>query len=226
MAAIALMHNGQKNGAAAQFALSIASRLSFRPLTYGYANARVHGMFASLLSSAQIEEMISSRSVSSLAELLERTPYKKDLVELSLNFKGEELIELALSRNFANYSRQVLKFTPPTARPIIDAILSRWDAHNLKTIILARKQGKSYESIAPYLVLAATLTKAQLKCLLSAQSAEEFYAKLRLTKFGAGLMSIPASASNGGSIRQMLLSMGRDDTALEPLLGILDFYSY
>jgi len=205
---------------------SVMSYFSFRPLTYGYANARVHGMYSNLLSSSQIEELISARSVSILAELLERTAYKKDLVEFSLKFSGEELIELALSKNFAKFSKQILSFTPGSTKLIVDALLSRWDAHNVKTIILAKKQKKTFEQILPYLTLAGTLSKNQLKQLLMSESAEDFYAKLRFTTFGAGLISLPSSHSNGSSVRTMFLSMENDDSALEPLLGILDYYAF
>lgn len=203
----------------------ISHYFSFRQLVYGYANARVHGMFANLLTTSQFEEMISSRSVTTITEILERTKYKKELVDLSLKFKGEDLIELALSNNFSRFANQLLKITPKQTRSIISALLTRWDAHNLKTIILARKQKKKYEQIAPYLMLAGTLTKPQLTQLLSAESTEDFYSKLRHTQFGMGLLSMPSSPANG-SVRQMILSMGQDDAALEPLLALLDVYAY
>ena len=204
---------------------AIASRLSFKPLIYGYANSRVHGMFSKMLTSRQIHEMINARSVQSIAEMLERTEYKKDLVELSLRFKGEELIGLALGKNFARFAEQLLVITPKQGLPVIAALLSRWDAHNLKTIILARKQRKPFDEIKPYLMIAGSLDKASLKCLLSAPSAEEFYSKLRLTEFGAGLLTSSSFHSNG-SIKKMILSMGRGDAPLEPLLGVLDVYAY
>lgn len=204
---------------------AVRSKLAFRPLIYGYANARVHGMFSYFLTSAQIEELISCRTVQSLAESLERTSYKEDLVSRSLKFKGEELIELSLGQNFSKFAKQLMDLTPKRSKHILKAILSRWDAHNLKTIILARKQKKSYEQIAPFLMLAATLQKPHLKALLGAPDSESFYAQLRLTEFGQGLLKMPASPANG-SIRQMILSMGKEDSAIEPLLGILDVYTY
>ncbi|MFA5108257.1 MAG: V-type ATPase subunit [Candidatus Micrarchaeia archaeon] len=204
---------------------SIASYITFKPLIYGYANARVHGMFSNMLSEQQIREMVNARSVQPLSEMLERTPYKKDLVELSLRFKDEELIGLALGQNFASFANELLLITPSQGLPIINALLSRWDAHNLKTIILARKQHKSFDAIKPYLMIAGSLDKNTLKELLLAPSAEEFYSKLRLTNFGAGLMSSSTRHLNG-SIKKMILSMGQDDASLEPLLGVLDIYAY
>jgi len=225
MFSIVLLANPKTRGQILSLVNSITSYLAFRPLIYGYANARVHGMYSNLLSSSQMEELVGAHSVSTLAEMLERTAYKKDLVELSLKSKGEELIEIALSKNFARFSNQLLLLTPNQTRPVFDALMSRWDAHNLKMVILARKQGKTYGQIEPYLVLAGNLTKNNLKNLLAAESSESFYSILRLTQFGAGLLSMPSSSANG-PIRQMILSIGKDNAALEPLLALLDIYSY
>ncbi len=204
---------------------TLLSYITFRPLLYGYANARVHGLYSNFLTSSQMEEIINSRSVASIAEILGRTSYKKELIDLSLKFRGEELIELALSKNFANFAHTLLALTPNQSKHIVDAIISRWDVHNLKTIILARKQSKKYEDVAPYLMLAGTLTKEQLKGLLEANNSEDFYSKLRLTQFGSGVLTMPATDANG-SVRQMILSMGQAHIALEPILAILDVYAY
>ncbi|MFH1306391.1 MAG: V-type ATPase subunit [Candidatus Micrarchaeota archaeon] len=204
---------------------SISSLFSFRPLVYGYANARAHGMFSEFLSGAQMNEMISRRTVQSLTESLQRTPYKQDIVDLSLRFKEEELIELALGKNFARFAKKLLEITPIQDRDVIKAILARWDAHNIKAIILAKKQKKTYEQIAPFLVLAGTLTREKLKPMLEAQTSEEFYSLLRATEFGAGLLSMPSSYTDS-SVKEMILSMGKGDAALEPILGALDAYAY
>lgn len=210
---------------------SLKAKLSFRPLVYGYANSRVHGMFSQFLTEAQFKEIMSAKSAQSLAGILERTPYKEDLVAYSLRFKGEQLIELALGRHYARFAKKVLSITPPAGQDTIKAILSRWDAHNLKTVILARKQKKTFEQLEPFLVLASTLTRTQLKSLFEAPSAEDLYSILRTTEFGSGLLSRPSlNGYNGNtpsaSIKKMILSMGKDDTALEPLLAQLDVYSY
>jgi len=205
----------------------IYSRLTFRPLVYGYANARVHGMFSNFIPAKKIDEMISCRTVQSLAEVLERTAYKQDLIELSLRFKGEELIELAVGQNFAKFAKTLIKLTPEQDKTSIKAILSRWDAHNIKTIILARKQKKNYSQIAPYLVLAGSVGEDKLKHMLQAQNSEQFYEALRSTEFGRGLLRMPSSATESeNSVRQMFLSVGQDYAALEPILAILDIYSY
>lgn len=196
----------------------------FKPLTYGYANARVHGMASSFLSPAQVREMAAARGMDSLVEMLQRTIYREDLVALSLEFKGVDLVELAVGRHFAHFVRTLESITPPEGRATVRALVSRWDAHNLKTVLLARRQGKSYEQISPYLVIAASLREADLRALMAAPGGEAFFAALRATPFGEGFLDQATLDRDG--LRQMLMARGEGDQMLEPLMGALDTYTY
>jgi len=56
---------------------AILSRFSFRPLVYGYSNARVRAMRPHLLSRRQAEDMLKVKTNAAVAEYLSRTIYRK-----------------------------------------------------------------------------------------------------------------------------------------------------
>lgn len=215
MASATTAHSRPKKG-------GLLSRLSFRPLVYGYANARVHGLYSRLLDADELKALLAAPSFDAMVEVLERTPYKEELVALSLRFKGDELIELAVSRRFASFAAQLLKVCPAADRPTLQALLGRWDAHNLKVVFLARRQKEPFEKIAPYLVLAGSLKESELQEIYSAPDAEEILHLLRLAMSGdaAGAMS---SSSLGEAERFRKLVLAADKApSLQPLMDEFD----
>lgn len=213
-------------GANGQPMLSLGGLFTNPALVYGYANARVHAMVSFFLTSEQLRELAAARTVDVIIEMLERTSYKDDLVALSLRFRHEELVELALGREFAHFASKLLRITPPASRPTIAALLARWDAHNLKTIILARKQGKKFDDIAPYLVLAGTLREEDLRGLLQAGGSEPFYALLRATAFGADFLTRSPARPSLAQIKKMFMAIDDPQAAIEPMLGLLDVFAF
>ncbi|MDE1797818.1 MAG: V-type ATPase subunit [Candidatus Micrarchaeota archaeon] len=200
---------------------ALKARLSFRPLTYGYANARVHGLVSEFLPKDKVKALVAANTVDAIVEMLEHTSYKDDLVALSLRFKREELVELALGRQFARFAAKLLKITPKEAQGVLRALLARWDVHNVKTIILARAQGKKYDDVAPYLVLAGRLGEKDLRALSNAAGGEAFYPALRATGFGAEFIS-QASAD----IRKKMGAPVGERAAIESVTAALDAYVY
>jgi len=201
-------------------------RLTFRPLVYGYANARVHGLYSRFLTPEQLHSLAVSQSSDSMVELLERTSYKEDLVALSLNFKGDDLLELAVSRHFARFASKLLEFCPTEIEPTLRAILARWDSHNLKIVLLARRQKKAFEQVIPYLVLGGTLDEAKLRQIHSAVEPESVLHLLRVGESGQIInLALDHEPKMAERLRKHMLAM---DTApsLQPLLDELDRLTY
>ncbi|MCX8163119.1 MAG: V-type ATPase subunit [Candidatus Micrarchaeota archaeon] len=200
-------------------------KIESKPLVYGYSNARAHAMFSKLLTSQQLLELIQMPSTNTIAEALNRTEYKEEILQLSLNYKGEQLIDFALSENFAKFCKKLYKITPNKDKKIIFGLLSRWDSHNIKTVILARKQKKPWNEIRPFLVLAGTLQLQQLEKLYAAADSAEFYSLFRLTEFGSGFINskIPLLTK---PVRDAFKTMDSDSFIFDMLLLSLDFYQY
>jgi V/A-type H+/Na+-transporting ATPase subunit C len=142
--------------------------LGGRASRYGYSNARVRAMKGLLLKQAFLDEAIRVGSVEAMAELLQRTGYKSEMAAASVSYKGSMLIEMASSRNFARNVRKLVRITPQSDRKALQALLVRWDLMNLKTLLNARRLGKSYDEIKPYLFEVGGLGEDDFRRILKA----------------------------------------------------------
>jgi V/A-type H+-transporting ATPase subunit C len=156
------------------------------PLIYGYSNARVKASRSLLVKSSQIAELIDVRTMPAVLELLERTPYKQDLVAIGAKGATVEQIELALGRHFARIAQKIRRITPKHDRPLVDAFLYRWDAHNLRVILLSKKVGKDQSHL---FVPAGSVSEKRLAELSGSHDMSAFMGRLHSTPFGSAFFS-------------------------------------
>lgn len=205
----------------------IAGLLTFRPLVYGYSNARVRAMRTALLSRRQAEDLLKVRTNAAVAEYLGRTGYREDFSGMPAHVGEEERVELAVSRNFARTAQKIIRITPEQSKNTLRAFLGRYDVHNLKAILLARKLEKGMEETRRMLVPAGSLTSQELERMLAAKSADELYEAIRTSGFGARFF---ASASirhiPKAQIRAVLQQPESNSAKLDMLLFALDSYYY
>lgn len=207
---------------------AIRSRLSFRPLEYGYSNARVRAMRAALLSRRQAEDLMKVNTNAAVAEYLSsRTGYREDFANMPAKITDEERVEAAVSRNFARTAQKLIRITPEASKNALQAFLGRYDVHNLKAILLARKLGRSKEEASRLLIPAGSLAQPELAHMLSAKSADELYEAMRASAFGSKFLS---SASTRhlprAQIKSVLQNPNADSTRLDMLISALDSYYY
>ena len=204
-----------------------ASALKFKPLVYGYSNARVRAMRPHLLTRRQAEDLLKVQTTAAVIEYLSRTTYKNDFSGLPAKATDEERVELAVSKNFARTAQKLLRITPKKDRPTLLAFLTRYDIHNIKTILLSRKLGKPREETEALLVPAGSISQKELSSLLSAKGAEEFYALLRGTDFGSKFL---VSASVKGIPKEQMKALfqnpGSEASKLDIFISALDFHYY
>jgi len=133
---------------------------------YGYANARVRAMKSALLKKDFYEQLIQIDDPRTLIETLEKTPYKEDIQETLLKGgKVGEIIDEALKRNLAKTFTKVTTFVAEEAKRLVHVLLSRWDLHNLKTLLRGRHIGVSADEIIESVVPAGELNQGQLNQL-------------------------------------------------------------
>ncbi len=206
---------------------AIRGRLTFKPLLYGYSNARVRAMRTGLLSRRQAEDMLKVHTNAAVAEYLSRTGYRDDFSHMPRGVTEEERVEIAVGRNFAKTAQKLLRITPAQSRPTLMAFLGRYDLHNLKTIFLSKKLGKPQEETSHLLIQAGSLTQAELSRMLAAKSASELYEAVRATAFGSKLF---ASASlkhiSKDRIRAAISKPGFEGVQAEIMLAAADAYYY
>ena len=122
---------------------SVLSRFSslFSSGNYPYVTARVRAKRAFLLSHETYDKLLMM-DIHEITRFLGESLYKKEITEMSLNYKGFELIELALNRNMAEVFHQILGFSEGDLCTMLTAYLEREDVLNIKTIL----RGKTYNA--------------------------------------------------------------------------------
>jgi V/A-type H+-transporting ATPase subunit C len=193
--------------------------LENKHLKYAYSNARVRAMRTLLLSRAQVAELVDVEGASSVVELLERTPYKDDLVSLSLKFKGPELVELALAKNFARTAQKLVRITPEQDRPVVEAMLKRWDVHNIRTVLMAKYLGKPAAELEAFVVPAGRLQQKEIKAMADADGLEAAVAAIGATEYGSVLKR---ALKQNKTIHEMLAELDRYyfETMSERIMGM------
>ncbi|MBU0590984.1 V-type ATPase subunit [Candidatus Micrarchaeota archaeon] len=168
--------------------LDMLPRIESRALKYGYSNARIKAMKGLLLKPSFLDELIKVGSVDAMIELLQRTDYKIDLSAASFDYSGSELIETVASQNFARTVQKVLRFTPEGDRHALRALLVKWDLLNLKTIMHAKRLGRSYDDTKAYLFPVGGLSDDDFKRLLKADE-KTIFREIKRTKLGEQMLS-------------------------------------
>ncbi|MEM4554879.1 MAG: V-type ATPase subunit [Candidatus Anstonellaceae archaeon] len=203
---------------------STRRRLAFKPLIYGYANARVRAMRTTLLSRRQAEELLRIKTNAGIAEYLSRTPYREDFAGIPPGINDEERIEIAVSKNFARVAQKLLRITPKQAKQLMFALLGRYDVHNIKTILLARKLGKSGQETEMLLLPAGSIRMQELERMMSAKNADELYDAIKNTQFGKKFLA--SEFSKHLTKAQIQHALQAQEGVLELLLAAIDSYYY
>lgn len=162
--------------------------LESKALKYGFSNARVKAMKSLLLSPSALDELIKVSSIDAMVELLQRTSYRTDLLDYSINYRGSELIELASGSNFVRLVRKVRSFVPKGDVGAVNALLRKWDLMNLKTIVNAKKVDKSYEEVKPFIFPVGDLTAQDFERIAKADK-DQLFNEIRKTSLGAEMLS-------------------------------------
>ncbi len=181
-----------------------------RVSTYAYSNARIRAMKPDLLTEETMLNLIHVKSIPEMISFLDSTPYKPYLAELSVEYSGVDLIELALSRQFADTARKVRWLTPRVAKDTINAILERWDVQNIRTVLQAKRIGKGFKEIERYLVFAGVLTKEDVKKLMDSKDVEGVVMALVGTKYHPILSAQLDAYKKSGDLIPMINALYKD----------------
>ncbi|MDD5317345.1 MAG: V-type ATPase subunit [Candidatus ainarchaeum sp.] len=175
-----------------------------RPMRYAYSSSRTKAMKGALLSKDDMEQLISADRVGDVIAVLGRTDYKDDMTEPALRHSGADLVDFALGRHMARKARKILSFAPGEALPAVLSVLEKWDAYNLKTILLAKHLGHPNAEIVPLLVPAGAFTKDDLLRMLSQESVEGVASLITGTGYGEALEPLLAEYKKSKNIQPLL----------------------
>lgn len=167
---------------------AINNSIVARAIKFGYANARVKAMKNSLLTQKEMDALVETKSVDEVFTILEKTNYRPDLVAAALRERTiADQIELALSRNFSQVLKKIIRVSPKEARQLILAVFEKYEVNNIKIILLAKHLGQSKEQFTPYITDVGVLSKGKINKAIDAKSVKDVVLELGGSDYGAVL---------------------------------------
>ena len=140
----------------------------------GYINARVRGMYRTLLGPDALRALILLPDLDAMIAQFQKTPYREELETSCVWRSSVVCIENALRGRLAKtYSKILRMFGDDDAARYVRIFLNRWDVHNLKTILRGKNIHSPPEEIREALVPAGTLDEATLVELLKQNDVRE-----------------------------------------------------
>jgi V/A-type H+/Na+-transporting ATPase subunit C len=113
---------------------------------FAYGNTRLRARKGGLLGPAQYEELLG-RDLDGILEFLAGTPYRPEIeAALSVN-DGKRALYLALGRHLARILREMRAFYEGRSGELVDLLLSRFDLHNLLTLLRGRVRDEPPEQV-------------------------------------------------------------------------------
>ncbi len=136
-------------------------------MEYAYASARIRAMKSRLLERKALEELALKLDIDAVISELERTPYREDIEDASVQHSGIACVEEALRRNLAKTLQLILSFVKgEDAERCVTIFLNKWDIQNIKTILRGKNIHEVPEEIAESLAPAGALDDAILTELI------------------------------------------------------------
>lgn len=149
---------------------------------YPYTYARVSVMRSFLLRKEDYNKLMKM-NVNEIIGYLESSQYKREIDELAVQFKGVQLMELALNKNLVNIWNKLKRISPPSLRTVIAMYLLRVDVWNIKNIIRASYTRLGHEQLKPMLLPSGFLGEKNLAELAKKESVEEILKSLGVISY-------------------------------------------
>ncbi|MBC7246229.1 MAG: V-type ATPase subunit [Actinobacteria bacterium] len=129
---------------------------------YSYANARVRAMTSRLLDRGVFKELLAAPDYNRALGVLEDTEYGEDIEQFMLEGARPTIIDRAFNRNLARNFAKIKDFFIGRPHELVNALLSRWDPYNLKTIMRGMRALVPKQEIARNLVPIGALDEVVL----------------------------------------------------------------
>ncbi len=102
---------------------------------YTYANARVRAMNARLLEQDVYKNLLDAPDYNRAIAVLEETEYGEDIEHFMMEGARPTTMDRAFNRNFIRNFSRIKDFFMGRPEEMVNALLSRWDLYNLKTVL-------------------------------------------------------------------------------------------
>jgi V/A-type H+/Na+-transporting ATPase subunit C len=130
-----------------EFYLKMTHKFKFNPYTY----ARICAMKSLLYNKLDYDKLMKL-SISEITKYLQDRIYTDEINELSINYSGIKLIELALNKHLTKIIRKIVKISDPDTTAILQIYLKKYEILNLKTLIRGKSTKSHFEDIKTLLI--------------------------------------------------------------------------
>ncbi len=135
---------------------------------YAYINARVRAMEGKLLDRFRYQTLVAQQSVEGIEEWLKSSPYAACL-EWTMGKAGSRSghdigarMDEAFRRDMVRTLAKLRRMTAHRARELMEALLMRWDAYNLKVILRGKRAHAPIEEMLALTIPVGTLGEVAL----------------------------------------------------------------
>lgn len=143
---------------------------------YAYINARIRAMEGKLLDRARYQTLVAQQTVEGVQEWLKSSPYAACL-EWTTGKPGSRSgldigarMDEAFRRDMVRTLSKLRRMTAHRARELMEALLIRWDAYNLKMILRGKRAHAPIEELLALTMPVGTLDEVALAELARAQT--------------------------------------------------------
>jgi V/A-type H+-transporting ATPase subunit C len=161
---------------------------------YSYSSARVKAMESDLIGPQVMQSIIDATSIDAALSILFQQPaYKDDIAKYGGTSIKRELIDFALSRNFAESVNKLVEIAPTAQRKIMRSLVGKWDIQNIRLAIEAKERGMGFEQIAPN-IIDTSVGSAAIKEAMRESTVEGVLARLAINSPYANIIKAASAA--------------------------------
>lgn len=149
---------------------------------YPYTYVRTTVMKSLLFREEDYHKMLKM-SFSEIAKFMQESNYKKEISELSTEYSGADLLEIALNKNLAASFKKLIRISSDELALLIKEYIKRKDIEDIKTIARGKFTNTDEKLIMNSITAAGTLSLEFLTSLLKKESIEEVLKNNSIVEF-------------------------------------------
>ncbi len=186
--------------------------------TYIGAFGRIKAM-KSLFLGREFMAQLLEHEASDYLSSLSGTDYRKELDELSLQYKDSELVDAVVSAHTRRLVGYMINAAPATAKAMVRAYVGSWDIRAIKTVVSARLLDKKVTISGGFIIVDGKLSAA----VMGAIPTEEF-AAISEQKEIDGMVDMLVKYGYGGVMLQSVEETKKNRNASQMFMALDGFY--
>lgn len=176
--------------------------------TYSYSSARVKAMESNLIGPQVMRSIIDASSIDAALSILFQQPaYKDSIAKYGGTSIKRNLIDFALSRNFAESINKLVEIAPTAQRKLMRSLVGKWDIQNIRLAIEAKDRGLSFESIQPN-IIDTSVNSTVIKEAMRESTVEGLLARLAINSpYAEAIKAASAAYSKSRSVTDAMSAL-------------------